>query len=293
MPDKSNYIDLNGLSFHYRDWGGSGRDVLLLHGLSSNARYWDLTAEHLAGELRLLALDQRGHGDSAKSVDGYDFTTFANDIATLVQTLGLAKPIIVGHSWGGNVGIQVAHDYPGLLSGLVCIDGGTLDPSSIPGVSWERIKTELAPPDFEKLGMTLDDLLERFGIRNMDAKRQTIMQEFVQANFEVQADGKVLPSLRRDKHMLIVRALWDQQVSELYPKIACPVLFMPARQPANPPPANSLWAHKDVQITLAMEMTPNARLVWMDDSVHDVPLQRPVEAARVILETASDGFFDS
>ena len=293
MPVKSNYIDLNGLPFHYRDWGGSGRDVVLLHGLSSNARYWDPTAKHLAGEFRLLALDQRGHGDSVKSVYGYDFTTFANDIATFVQTLGLAKPIIVGHSWGGNVGIQVAHDYPGLVSGLVCIDGGTIDPSSMPGVSWERVKTELAPPDFESLGMTLDDLLERFGTRKMDAERQIIMQEFIGANFDVQADGTVLPRLRRDKHMVIVRALWDQRVSELFPKIACPVLFMPARQIDNPPPDNSLWAHREAQTTLAMELTPNARLVWMDDSVHDVPLQRPCEVARVILETVSHGFFDS
>ena len=126
------FVDLNGLSFHYRDWGGQGRPLVLLHGLASNAHFWDLAAPYLTHDHRVVALDQRGHGASAKTEDGYDFPTVATDVASFIRSLGMDRPILVGHSWGGNVGVQVAADNPHLLEGLVCIDGGTIEPSAAP-----------------------------------------------------------------------------------------------------------------------------------------------------------------
>ena len=122
------YIDFQGLSFHFLDYGGQGRDLVLLHGLASNARFWELTAPHLAKGFRVLALDQRGHGASAKPDTGYDFSTVAADVASFVQSLGLKRPILVGHSWGGNVGMQVAGDYPSLLAGLCASTVGPSNP---------------------------------------------------------------------------------------------------------------------------------------------------------------------
>lgn len=100
-PDS--YLDSDGLSFHYVDYGGQGRDLLLLHGLASNARFWQLIAPYLAENFRVFALDQRGHGTSAKPANGYDFPTVAADVASVVNSLGLERPIIVGHSWGGRL----------------------------------------------------------------------------------------------------------------------------------------------------------------------------------------------
>ena len=53
------FLDLNRLRFHYVDWGGPGRPLVLLHGLASNARFWDLVAPYLSS-YRVLAVDQRG-----------------------------------------------------------------------------------------------------------------------------------------------------------------------------------------------------------------------------------------
>ena len=285
------YIDAEGLSFHYVSYGGQGRDLLLLHGLASNARFWELAAPYFAENFRVLALDQRGHGASAKPDGGYDFPTVAADVASVVKTLGLDRPILVGHSWGGNVGMQVAADYPGLLAGLVCIDGGTIDPSTAAGATWEETEKALAPPDFAAMHLDWDAFLERAKIGGRGAMWGDHLEVFFRANFEVQSDGTVLPRLRREVHLLIVRALWEQRVSDIYPKISCPVLIMPARRDEETSSSAGDKATKEAQVRQALATLPKARLIWMEDSIHDVPVQRPYEVAQTIHEVEREGFF--
>ncbi|MQF49073.1 alpha/beta hydrolase [SAR202 cluster bacterium AC-647-N09_OGT_505m] len=285
------YIELEGLTFHLLDYRGNGRDLLLLHGLASNARFWELAAPYLAKEFRVLALDQRGHGASSKPDNGYDFQTVSADVASIVNALGLERPILVGHSWGGNVGMQVAADYPGLLAGLVCIDGGTIEPSAAIGATWEETEKALAPPDFAAMHLDWDVFLERAKTRGRGALWGDHLEMFYRANFEVQPDGTVLPRLRRELHLLIVRALWEQGVSNLYSKITCPVLIMPARRDEETFPSPGDKATKEAQVEYALKGLTNARLIWMEDSIHDVPIQRPAEVAQAIRTAEKEGFF--
>ena len=134
-------VDLAGLEFRYWDWNlgsGTGRSAVLLHGLASNARFWDLAVPHLTDDLRLVALDERGHGLSAKPDDGYDFPSVAGDVAAFIGKLGLERPLLIGHSWGGNVALQVAADHPELVGGVVSIDGGFIEPSARKGSTLEK-----------------------------------------------------------------------------------------------------------------------------------------------------------
>ena len=287
------YIDLRGLPFHFLDYGGQGRDMVLLHGLASNARFWELASPYLANGFRVLALDQRGHGASVKPDTGYDFATVAANVASFVQTLGLERPILVGHSWGGNVGMQVAADHPGLLAGLVCIDGGTIEPSAAVGATWEETERAMAPPDFAAMGLEWEVFLARAKNRGRAALWGDHLEQFYRANFEIQPDGTVLPRLRRDLHLLIVRAIWDQQVSGLYPKIGCPVLIMPARRDEETSSSSGDRATKEAQVVQALARLPNARVVWMEDSIHDVPIQRPYEVSQAIMDAERQGFFGS
>ena len=80
------------------------RTIVLLHGNSANAWWWELIARAIAPEYRLLALDQRGHGDSEWARPAaYSPTDYANDIARFVEHIApnADKPIVVGHSMGG------------------------------------------------------------------------------------------------------------------------------------------------------------------------------------------------
>ena len=109
MPTPNDcYIDLRGLPFHYRDWGGGGRPVLLLHGLASTCHIWDLVAPLLAEEFRVVALDQRGHGLSAQVEDGYDFATVSSDAAAFIRFLEWERPVdsrtLLGRGRGAGTG---------------------------------------------------------------------------------------------------------------------------------------------------------------------------------------------
>lgn len=85
-------LTLDGLDFHYRDWGGTGTPLVLLHGLASTSHIWDLAAPLLAQEYRVLALDQRGHGTTSKPDTGYDSKTFVGDLRAFVGETGLERP---------------------------------------------------------------------------------------------------------------------------------------------------------------------------------------------------------
>ena len=122
-------VNLNSLSLYYRNWGGSGKPIILLHGLASNSRIWDLVAPILASTSSVIAIDQRGHGKSDKPRGGYDFNSVTADIAQLIIKLNIDNPVIVGHSWGGSVALNFAARNSSQLSGICLVDGGLIERS--------------------------------------------------------------------------------------------------------------------------------------------------------------------
>src|SRR5215207_8020182 len=127
-----------GLKLAYRDWGGEGQPVVLVHGLASSYRIWDFMAPLLAEQFRVVALDQRGHGRSDKPDESFDFATYVADLRSFVELLGLGRSDFVGHSWGGNVVLQLAVELPGLAEALVLVDGGFIEIAAREGWTWER-----------------------------------------------------------------------------------------------------------------------------------------------------------
>jgi pimeloyl-ACP methyl ester carboxylesterase len=281
VTPQSEFVEAGGLRFHYRDWGGNGQPLLLLHGLASNARIWDLTAPLLAGGFRVVALDQRGHGLSDKPDGGYDFASVSGDLAAFVQALGLKRPALAGHSWGANVALQFAADRPDGVSALALVDGGFLELSAFEGMTWERTVEVMSPPPLA--GMKLEAFLQ--GARNWPGLAELWnddVQEIVLANFRIDEEGRIYPHLSRDNHLKILRSLWDQKPSALWSRIRCPTLLVPAALD-HPDPRNAVWMeHKRKGIALAEQRAPSVKVTWMNDTVHDVPLQRPRELAGAI-----------
>jgi pimeloyl-ACP methyl ester carboxylesterase len=283
------YIDLRGLPFHYRDWGGDGRPVLLLHGLASTCHIWDLVAPLLAEDFRVVALDQRGHGLSAQVEDGFDFATVSGDAAAFIGFLGWDRPVIAGHSWGADVALELAAAHPELASGLIFVDGGTIEPSARPGWTPEQAREDMAPPIFS--GFTPEMMRSRVkeGARFGPNPSETVV-EAVLANFRVLEDGTIQSHLRRENHLRIIDALWDHQPSQLYPTLQCPVLMLPARQ--SRPDALDRRFRREEAMAMAASLLPVSKTVWLENSIHDVPLQRPELVANTIREHINNGFFD-
>jgi pimeloyl-ACP methyl ester carboxylesterase len=116
-----------GVRLHYRDWGGDGPPLVLLHGLSSSCRIWDWTAPLLTERFRVLALDQRSHGLSDQPADGYGFADVAADLAAFLEAVEVEKAALVGHSWGAGVALYFAAENPERVRGVGLVDGGVVD----------------------------------------------------------------------------------------------------------------------------------------------------------------------
>ena len=103
VPYRSCNIVLRRLRFHFLEWGQPDAPVIvLLHGGHQSAHSWDLVSLHLAQKYRVLALDQRGHGDSEWARDVvYSNNEMSLDAEAFIAAMGLQRPIVIGHSMGG------------------------------------------------------------------------------------------------------------------------------------------------------------------------------------------------
>ena len=140
-------IELRGLRFHYRDWAPKreGASVLvLLHGFTSHARSWDAFAEAMTDRYRVLALDQRGHGETGWApADQYGTDEMANDLEAFVKALKLEGFDLMGLSMGGMVAIEYAGRRPKELRRVSIVDIGP----DIVRSGMERIQTGVRQND--------------------------------------------------------------------------------------------------------------------------------------------------
>ena len=200
-----------------------GPPFLLVHGLASNARTWDgVAASLVATGHPVVSVDLRGHGRSSKPDGPYDVPTVADDLAVLIERLGIDRPVVAGQSWGGNVVLELAARHPDAVRGIVCVDGGWLEPSRA-FADWDACRTALAPP---RLAGRRFEEIDGY-IRSAHRDWPDVGIRGTLANFEVRPDGTIAPWLTFERHIAVLRGLWEHHPSERYPDLAVPVLLVP------------------------------------------------------------------
>jgi pimeloyl-ACP methyl ester carboxylesterase len=107
------------------EWPGEPPATLLLHGIGNYGRYWDFFADAIAGRLRLVATDARGHGESGRPADGYAPQEFVDDAIAVLDALAIQRTMVVGHSMGGTHAIRLAAAQSDRVERLVIVDAGT------------------------------------------------------------------------------------------------------------------------------------------------------------------------
>jgi pimeloyl-ACP methyl ester carboxylesterase len=114
----------DGLALSCTDYGGTGRPPLLfIHGGSAHARWWDFVAPAFSDRFHVLALDQRGHGESPWTQEWtYGTRQYVADLAAVIADWELGPPVIVGHSMGGHTVLNYAADHAARLRAMVVID---------------------------------------------------------------------------------------------------------------------------------------------------------------------------
>jgi pimeloyl-ACP methyl ester carboxylesterase len=139
LPEDS-FIKIGDLSLHYLDWGDiDAVPIVLLHGLCANVHYWDFFARHMTNKYHLIAVDQRGHGDSDWA-ESYGPRDYVLDLEAFIDSLKLSEFVLIGHSMGGINAIIYAARHPDQVSALVIVDIGP----EIAAAGIERMEREHA-----------------------------------------------------------------------------------------------------------------------------------------------------
>ena len=168
-------VTCNGLNFHYVDWGNEGAPVLLLlHGLRGHCRSWDDVAARFCGDYHVLALDQRGRGETDWAPRGdYSTDAFVADLEEFCYTLGIEKFTLVGHSMGGRNSMAFAGRNPDMLEKLVIVDiGPDINPVGAARITRELVDVPLEFDSFEDaLGQVMSQT--RFTSESVMSRRLT------------------------------------------------------------------------------------------------------------------------
>ncbi|OLD57860.1 MAG: hypothetical protein AUI54_01130 [Acidobacteria bacterium 13_1_40CM_2_56_5] len=138
------YVTVNGLRIHYLDFGGDGRQpLIMLHGIGRVAHTFDHIASHFNQNYHVLAVDMRGHGDSDWDPKAaYLVEDYVKDIEGLAQQLRLRNIVIWGNSTGGRVAQVFAGLHPDLVAAVIAEDVGPERPREIADGFTSRLKQE-------------------------------------------------------------------------------------------------------------------------------------------------------
>lgn len=110
-----------GRVIHYDEWEGEGEPVILITGLGGYRASWRPIAEQLAPEFRVITLDNRDAGENDEETADYSVSDMANDVVALMDTLGIERAAVVGHSMGGFISLHLATEHPERVSRLVLV----------------------------------------------------------------------------------------------------------------------------------------------------------------------------
>lgn len=274
----------DGAALHCASWApeASGLPFVLVHGLASNARTWEAVAERLAAAGHpVTAVDLRGHGRSDKPDEGYDLATLGDDVLRVLDVLGHERPAVVGQSMGGNVALDLGRRAGDRLAGVGGVDGGVIELSRrFP--DWDECVEALAPPRWD--GTRATEVEAR--LRRSFPSWTDWGVEATMANFAVGADGTVRPHLAFDRHLRLLRSLWEHHPSEILGEVDVPVLLVVAADPGEGGPG----ARTDAQRAAAV--LGRARVHHVQDADHDVHVQQPALVTDLLVEALRDGFFD-
>lgn len=265
-------------------WPGSGLPVVLLHGLASQRRFWNLVVRRLAG-VAVLALDSRGHGDSDQPSVGYDLPTVADDVATAVRAAGLSRAVVVGHSWGGAVALTVAARHPDLAGAVVALDGGFAEPGR--GEDPAEVRRRLEPP---RLAMPAAELTARFAQGPLAPWWGPELAAAVLPIFTVDEAGVARARLPFERHMDAVDGLLALDLDSLLPQVRCPTWLVSCEPAALAPddPAAAWVAAKAQGLDRARRLLPDVRALRWAGALHDVPLQWPDLVAGLVRAARQD-----
>jgi len=263
----SEFVTLNGLRVHYLDWGNEGApSLVLLHGFTGHARHWEYVAAVLGSRFHVLALDQRGHGDS-EWAPIYGSGPMVDDLAAFVDALGLDGVSFIGMSMGGINAFLYAATHGDRVDRLVLGDIGP----EVATTGSDRIRRQVASRD---TFASIDDAYE-FQLANNPRAKPWALRHRVEHNLKELPDGTFTwkyDHALRDGSAARTDTTRDDQW-ERWRALSVPTLVVRGAE-------SDILSPEIAQRML--EEQPNAELVTIDDAGHTLTIDQPEAFVEVV-----------
>lgn len=255
--------------------------ILLLHGLSQQSHYWNPTVEYLsAHELKLdvVAVDQRGHGDSLDFTPNADFSIdrLAHDALEVLDALGIDRAFVIGHSWGASVALRFGVLFPERTYASVLIDGGAFNPTDmVPEIfpTIDELREALRPPAGP---FSETELTSYYGSLSDHENLSGILKAVARTYREI-APGAFVTSIGMERHMAVAEGLIAYSPNADLAAISIPLVVVRCEEGHNP----RTWQLPEFR------HNSNIRIIHWYGCIHDVPLQRPTMVASLIAQVVA------
>ncbi|HUI27800.1 MAG TPA: alpha/beta hydrolase [Candidatus Kryptonia bacterium] len=261
------FIELDGRRLHYLAWGDPSRPpLLLLHGGSAHAHWWDWFAPKVADRFHVMALDLRGHGDSAwAEPPAYEIDDYARDVVAFIAHFDLHRLRLIGHSLGGTIAATVAVQIADRLAALVIVDSRTK--ASPDGLRFMQRLAQMPHPRYR----TREQGIAHYRLLPGDSSAPADMLAAIAAHALRPSTDETHWTFKFDRAALA--AIRAHDVASALAQLDCPILAV--RGGASP-----LMSEKAIAALRAA--APRLEVATIEGAHHHVMLDRPAEFAAVV-----------
>jgi pimeloyl-ACP methyl ester carboxylesterase len=268
----TSYVLVNNTWIRVRDMGPAQaegkRPLLLVHGYGSWLDSWKLVQPELAKDRRVVSLDLKGFGLSEKPQGAYGPEAHAREVTRLADQLGLERPILVGHSYGGGVVLRAVLRSEESFSGVVLVSAYALSEQVFRAFRWARVPVL---GEFLFWVVFRDLPGEKFAMAFHDRKRFATPEAIDDYGEHVTRPGAIYAGLQT------VRGMDYQEAERQYNTITLPVLMVYGDDDRTTTPAHA----KDLAARL-----DRGRLLMLERCGHVPPWERPGALTRAIRDFA-------
>ncbi len=246
------HVEVSGLDIAFQR-AGAGAPLVLLHGAICDSRVWRMQLEVLADEFTVIAWDAPGCGQSSDPPDSYRLSDYADSLAAFIDVLGLRRPHVLGHSFGGGLALELYRRHPELPRSLVLAAGYAGWAGSLPV---DEVHTRL-----------------RWALRQADELPKPITPDSVPGLFSAQLPAEqieelavVMSDVRPTGTRVMAQAFAEADLRDVLPKIVVPTLLLCGEADERAPGA--VWGPLHAEI-------PGSTLVLLPGIGHELALEAP------------------
>jgi len=214
-----------GIKLAYEDRGAGKPAFVFVHGWTCDRSFFAPQAEHFVRRHRVVSVDLRGHGESDKPQGPYPIAAYADDIAYVIEQLGLGKAVAVGHSMGGITVLQLAAAHPDRVAAIVMVDPAPF----------------VFPPELRE---GLEAMVAAIAAGNQESRRQFIANHlFLPTSDRKLVEDVLTVMLAAPSHVAAsaMRGILAFDGPAVAAQCKVPALHLAATPPLNPPHRMSQW----------------------------------------------------